>query len=81
MKSGNIKISQVSLELILGLIVMVLLFGASVRLFVWLCNSLIGRQSAFEDSREISGAAEVSPEDIQELNYEPPPINLLGVRD
>jgi len=77
-QSGNIKISQVSLELILGLIVIVLLFGASARLFVWLCNNLIGRQSAFENSREVSGAAEVRPEDVQALVYTPPPINLLG---
>jgi len=78
MRSGNIKFSQVSLELVLGLIVVVLLFGVSARMFVWVCNSLIGRQSAFENSREVSGAAEVRPEDVQELSYEVPSLNLLG---
>ena len=77
-KSCRKKITQVSIELILGMFAMALLFLASARLFVWFCNDITGRQSRFQATRTIDGSKVVSPDGITELGYEPPEMNLLG---
>jgi len=73
----RVKLAQASIELVLGFVVIALLFGAVARMFVWFGNSLIQRQTAFEQTRAINGSAEVQPGDIQDIGYIPQAMNFL----
>lgn len=76
--------AQATLELAVGLLMVMLLIVATVKIFVWLNESMVKRQWRYEDTRDeagsVEGAVDMGALHIDETGLTPEDMKIPGER-